>query len=126
MHCLNSYTLLEGKEATFSSPGKHKATIETESLVSCKLQSNRFLRNKCYAMSTMEWQGLEHALECFVLKFDGAVKIICRDQRVLCSTIVRSKPRKKGFPRDVSERPPPDLDQSVQLLTELSTVKVLK
>jgi hypothetical protein len=34
------------KEATFSSPGKQKATIETESLVSCKLQSNRFLRNK--------------------------------------------------------------------------------
>ncbi len=44
----------------------------------------------------MEWQGLEHALECFVLKFDGAVKIIRRDQRVLCSMIVRSKPRKKG------------------------------
>ena len=42
-HCLNSYTLLEGEdeEATFSSPGKHKVTIDTESLVCCKLQSNR-------------------------------------------------------------------------------------
>ena len=94
-HCLNSYTLLEGEEATFSSPGKHKATIETESLVSCKLESNRFLCNKRYTMSTMEWQRLEHALECFVLKFDEAVEIICQDQRVLCSTIVRSNPRKK-------------------------------
>jgi hypothetical protein len=34
-HCLNSYTSLEGEEATFSSPGKHKATIE---IVSGKLQ----------------------------------------------------------------------------------------
>ena len=48
-------------------------------------------------MSTMERQGLEHALECFVLKFDGAIEIISPDQRVLYSTIVRSKPRKKGF-----------------------------
>ena len=49
-------------------------------------------------MSTMvEWQGLEHALECFVLKFDEAVEIIRQDQRVLCSTIVRSKWHMKGF-----------------------------
>ena len=33
-------------------------------------------------MSTMDWQGLDHALERFVLKFDEAVEIIRRDQRV--------------------------------------------
>ena len=33
-------------------------------------------------MSTMEWQGLEHVPERFVLKFDEAVEIIRRDQRV--------------------------------------------
>jgi len=33
-------------------------------------------------MSTMEWRGLKYALERFVLKFDEAVEIIRRDQRV--------------------------------------------
>jgi hypothetical protein len=33
-------------------------------------------------MSTMEWQGLKHAFERFVINFDEAVEIIRRDQRV--------------------------------------------
>ena len=105
MHFLNSYTSLEGKEATFSSPGKHKATIETESLVSCKLQSNRFLLNKRYVMSTMEWQGLEHALECFVLKFNGAVEIIAEINESCARRSSAVNHVRKDFPRDVSERP---------------------
>jgi len=58
-------------------------------------------------MSTMEWRALEHALECFVLKFDEAVKIIGRDQRV---HVLDDRPQlnrvRKDFPRDGSERPP--------------------
>ena len=58
-------------------------------------------------MSTMEWRGLEHVPERFVLKFDEAVEIIRRDQRVHvlddCPWLNRVR---KGFPRDVSERPP--------------------
>ena len=57
----------------------------------------------------MERQGLEHALECFVLKFDGVIEIICRDERVLYSTIVRSKVNRvrKDFPRNVNDPPRP-------------------
>jgi len=58
-------------------------------------------------MSVMEWRGLEHVLKCFVLKFDEAVEIIRRDQRVHalddCPQLNRVR---KDFPRDVSERPP--------------------
>jgi hypothetical protein len=55
----------------------------------------------------MEWRGLEHALECFVLKFDQAVKIILRNQWV---HVLDDRPQlnhvRKDFPRDSSKRPP--------------------
>ena len=58
-------------------------------------------------MSTMEWQGLEHALECFVLKFDGAVEIIAEINESCARRSSAVNRVRKDFPRDVSERAPP-------------------
>ena len=100
-HCLNSSTSLGSDEKKqHSLPQGSKKRPLRQSLwlaVSCRATDFCVISNKSYAMSTIKRQGLEHALKCFVLKFDGAIEIICRDQRVLYSTIVRSKQRKKGF-----------------------------
>jgi len=53
----------------------------------------------------MEWWGLEHALKRFVLKFDGAVEIIRRDQWVHALDDRPLNRVRKDFPRDVSKRP---------------------
>ncbi len=95
----------------------HKATIETESLVICKLQSNnfRFLRNKQYTKvhHVLAMHGLEYALKCFALNFDKAVKIICWDVNETMWLIVRKLTHVNRFhswrlagPND-SEWPPP-------------------
>ncbi len=46
----------------------------------------------------MEWRGLEHALECFILNFDSSVKNLRLDfEETMCLTIVHKKMHVKRF-----------------------------
>ncbi len=79
-----------------------------------QVAEQQFLRNKRYAKvhHVVAMRGLEHALECFALKFDKTVEIIRRDVNETMCLIVRELMHVKRFhlccfagPND-SKRPP--------------------
>jgi hypothetical protein len=62
---------------------------DTMASESYKLQINDFCVTSDTRKSTMEWQGLKHALESLILNFDGSVKNLCLDfKETMCSMIV--------------------------------------
>jgi hypothetical protein len=58
---------------------------------SYKLQINNSCVTSVTRKSTMEWRGLEHALECLILNFDGSVKRLAWTSKRPCARRLSTK-----------------------------------
>jgi hypothetical protein len=71
---------------------------DTMASESYKLQINYSCITSITRKSTMEWQGLKHALECLILNFDGSIKNLCLDfKETMCLMIVNKNMPVKRF-----------------------------